>query len=62
MPEKKTGTKLRVLVHMALRQSSDPANPLYEQWHKWQPGEVFEPPAHMDVARSLARGIVEEVK
>ncbi len=53
--------KLKALVDMSLRQSSDPADPLYQEWHNWRAGEVFEPPSHMDLKRCFERGIVEEV-
>lgn len=51
----------RALTDLSLRQSPDTSSPLYEQWHQWKAGAVFTPPAHMDIARALARGIVEEV-
>lgn len=54
--------RLRALIDMSLRQSPDPQSPLYEQWHDWPAGTVFTPPAHMDVARALERGIAEEVR
>lgn len=54
--------KLKAMVDMSLRKSSDPASSLYGEWYEWQVGEIFEPPPHMDVARALARGIAEEVK
>ena len=47
---------------LSLRQSPDKESPLYEQWFNWRDGQVFEPPKHMNVERSLARGIIEEVK
>ena len=46
---------------MSLRQSPEPGTPQYTHWHQWRAGEVFTPPPHMDVAKALARGIVEEV-
>lgn len=51
--------KYRALVNMSLRRSPDSASSLYEEWHDWQAGEVFEPPPHMNVERALARGIME---
>ena len=47
---------------LGLRQSPDPKSPLYEAWFTWQDGEVFTPPAHMNMAKALARGIVVEGK
>lgn len=35
-------------------------NPDYDDWLEWAAGTVFEPPAHMNVARALERGIAEE--
>jgi hypothetical protein len=34
---------------------------LYNEWHIWEKGTVFEPPAHMMVDLALKRGIAEEV-
>ena len=56
--------KLRVVEGygpISLRQSPDPASPLFDEWATWQDGEVFTPPAHMKVDLALKRGIVEEV-
>ena len=53
--------QLRALTDLSLRQSPDPKSPLFEEWHEWKAGAVFTPPAHMNVAKALARGIVEEV-
>ena len=53
--------KYRALTRLSLRRSPDPENPRYQEWHEWREGETFVPPAHMDVARALERGIVEEV-
>lgn len=47
---------------LGLRQSPDPASPLYEEWFSWADGEVFTPPPHMNIEKALKRGIVEEVK
>ncbi len=60
MPKKTT--QLRALVDLALRQSPDKSDPLYEQFHEWPAGTVFTPPPHMNVAKALERGIAEEVK
>ena len=54
--------KYRALTDLSLRQSPDSKSPLYEQWFSWSAGTEFAPPPHMDVARALARGIMEEVK
>lgn len=54
--------QLRALVDLSLRQSPDPANPLYDEWFEWPAGMVFTAPKHMNVALTLERGIAEEVK
>lgn len=54
--------KLRALTDLSLRQSPDPASPLYEEWFEWPQGTVFVPPAHMKVELAIQRGIAEEVK
>lgn len=54
--------QLRAIVDLSLRMSSDPSSTLYEMWHEWPAGTVFEPPAHMNVELALQRGIAEEVK
>lgn len=54
--------KYKALTKLSLRQSADPASPLYEEWHEWGAGEVFAPPAHMKIDLALKRGIVEVVK
>lgn len=41
-----------------LRQSPDRSDPKYEEWFVWQAGEVFTPPAHMNVEKALARGVI----
>ena len=51
----------RALTDLSLRQSKNPKDPKYEQWHEWPAGTVFEPPKHMDIALSLERGIIEPV-
>lgn len=53
--------KYRALTDLFLRQSPDPKSPLYERWHEWKAGDVFEPPAHMRIDRCLERGIIEAV-
>lgn len=57
----KKSVRLRALTDMSLRQSSDKASPLYQEWFEWPAGTVFEPPAHMNIAKALERGIAEEV-
>lgn len=52
----------KALVDMSLRKSPDPNNPFFEEWHDWKAGNTFTPPAHMDVKRALARGIIKKVK
>ena len=61
--------KYRALTRISLRQSSDPESPKYEQWHVWQAGAVFSPPAHLKSVAgnpfpdgAVAAGYVEEVK
>ncbi len=51
--------KYKALVDMSLRQSPDPADPLYQEWIVWKAGEIFEPPPHMDLKRCFERGIIE---
>ncbi len=53
--------KLRALTIMSLRKSPKLGTKLYEEWHIWEKGDVFEPPPHMKVALALQRGIAEEV-
>ena len=53
--------RYRALTDLSLRQSKNPKEPKYEQWHEWPAGTVFEPPKHMNVALSLERGIIEPV-
>ena len=53
--------KYRALTDLSLRQSKNPKDPKYEQWHEWPAGTVFEPPKHMDIPRCLERGIIEPV-
>ena len=53
--------KYRALTDLSLRQSKNPKDPKYEQWHEWPKGTVFEPPKHMNVSLSLERGIIETV-
>jgi len=53
--------QLRALAKLSLRQSPDPKSPLFDEWHVWQEGEVFTPPAHMKVDLAIERGIAEEV-
>ena len=53
---------LRALTRLSLRKSPDKDSPLWGEWHEWEEGTVFTPPAHMDVARALARGIAEVPK
>ena len=54
--------RYKALVDMSLRRAPDPASPLYEKWHDWKKGDVFEPPKHMNIKRAMERGIMEEVK
>ena len=54
--------RYRALTDMSLRQSSDPEDPKYGDWHEWPAGTVFTPPPHMNVERALQRGIMEPVK
>ncbi len=53
---------LCALTRLSLRKSSDKDSPLWGEWFEWETGTVFTPPAHMDVARALARGIAEVPK
>ena len=53
--------KYRALTDLSLRQSKNPKEPKYNQWHEWAAGTVFEPPKHMNVSLSLERGIIEPV-
>ena len=53
--------KLRALTKLSLRKSSEIGTKLYNEWHVWEKGVVFEPPAHMMVELTLKRGIAEEV-
>ena len=52
---------------ISIRQSPDPKSPLYEQWHDWQDGDVFTPPAHLKtisgltLAQCVKAGHLEEV-
>lgn len=50
--------KYRALTDLSLRARPSPD---CGEWLEWKAGEVFEPPPHMNVARCLERGIVEEV-
>lgn len=59
MPE--TTRKLQALTRLSLRKSDRVGTKLYEEWHVWEKGAVFTPPAHMMVDLALARGIAEEV-
>ena len=51
--------KYRALTDLSLRQSKNPKDPKFGQWHEWPSGTVFEPPKHMNVSLSLERGIIE---
>ena len=51
--------KYRAVTDLSLRQSKNPKDPKFEQWHEWPAGTVFEPPKHMNVAKALERGIIE---
>jgi hypothetical protein len=53
--------KLRALTKLSLRKSNKVGTKLYNEWHIWEKGTVFEPPAHMMVDLALKRGIAEEV-
>ncbi len=53
--------KLRALTKLSLRKSPKQGTKLYEEWHVWEKGTVFEPPPHMMVELALKRGIAEEV-
>jgi len=53
--------KYRALTDLSLRQSKNPKDPKFEQWHEWPKGTVFEPPKHMNVVKALERGIIEPV-
>jgi len=57
----KVAKRYRALVSMSLRRSPNPSSELYEQWHDWGPGDVFEAPAHLNVPLALERGIMEAV-
>ena len=54
--------QLRAITRLSLRKSPDKGSPLWDEWHQWEAGAVFTPPAHMDVARALERGIAEVPK
>ena len=61
--------KYRALTGLSLRKAperapdiDDPADDPYNQWHEWPAGTEFTPPAHMDVEKALARGIIEPVE
>lgn len=56
-----TVKRYRAVVDMSLRQSPDPASPLFEQFFDWAAGQEFVPPKHMNVKRALERGIMVEV-
>lgn len=53
--------KYRALLDLALRKSPDPADPLYEEWHEWPTGTVFEAPAHLKIELGLEGGKFVEV-
>lgn len=50
--------KFRALKDLSLRAKPDP---LCDEWLHWKEGDVFEPPAHMNVKRALASGKIEEL-
>lgn len=52
----------RALTKLSLRKSPDKRSKLYEEWHEWKAGTVFEPPAHMRIDKALERRIIQEVK
>ncbi len=54
--------QLRAITRLSLRKSPDKDSPLWDEWHEWEAGAVFTPPAHMDVTRALERGIAEVSK
>ena len=54
--------KFKALTDLSLRQSPDPKSPLFNEWHEWKAGTVFEAPDHMNMEKCLERGIVEPAK
>jgi len=53
--------RLKALSGLSLRQSPDPASPLYEQWYEWKVGDKFEPPPHLNIELGLASGKFEVI-
>lgn len=51
--------KFHVLAHISTRESADPAEPGYERWLDFEPGDKTELPAHVDVERLIASGHLE---
>lgn len=49
--------KLLALVDMGLRKSPKQGDPLWEEFYEWPAGTEFEPPAHLDIQKALARSI-----
>ena len=46
----------RALTDLSLRKRPDQR---CQDWHEWAEGDVFTPPAHMNIERCLERGIIE---
>lgn len=54
--------RYRALLDLSLRKSAETASPLYDEWHEWPAGTVFEAPPNLNVKLALANGKIEEVK
>ena len=61
LPSRQASVRYRALTDMSLRQSADPEDPKYQEWHEWPKGKVFTAPPNLNVARALERGIMELV-
>mgnify|MGYP001582528768 CR=1 FL=1 len=63
MPTTKT-KRYRALTNLSLWKVPDVRPDPFDdpaQWLDWKAGDVFTPPPHMNIARCLERGVVEEV-